>query len=163
MFARCPLVDFFTLCKSYRLPGITMTTASCILQKYPSYSRSVSSTASASSNVSHLMLSFYHSSIFLNSTWAKIDFRAFPLFITVYQNFTTTFHFLPGEFFFLLLVFLYLTSIYLHTKWLRASTGIPHYNENKSLSRQSWRLSHNRCYINAGSIKVQKEILFNSA
>ena len=35
---------------------ITMITASCTLQKYPSYSRSVSSTASASSNVSHLML-----------------------------------------------------------------------------------------------------------
>ena len=73
MLARCPLVDFFTLCKSHRLPGITMTTASCILQKYPSYSRSVSSTASASSNVSHLMLSFYPRSNFLNSPRVKID------------------------------------------------------------------------------------------
>ena len=39
----------------YRLPRITMMSASCTLQKYLLYSRSVSSTASASSNVSHLM------------------------------------------------------------------------------------------------------------
>ena len=52
----------------YRLPRITMMSASCTLQKYPLYSRSVSSTASASSNVSHLMRLLLHVINFLNST-----------------------------------------------------------------------------------------------